>query len=64
MFIPFVYVCGKYKGWIWKGGLLYLLTKLTNAQYDLGMYLRFFVHSPKHIRKVLELDPQNSFASI
>ena len=64
MFVPFVYVCGFYKGWIWKGGLLYVLTKLMNAQYDLGMYARFFVHAPQHIRKVLELDPDESFACI
>ena len=64
LFVPYVYVCGVYRGMLWKAGLLYVLTKLVNAQYDLGMYVRFFVHAPKHIKKILELEPEKSFASI
>jgi hypothetical protein len=64
MCLPYVYMCGLYSGLIWKGVLLYGITKLINAQYDAGMYLRFFVCAPKHIKKILELSDEESFGSI
>ena len=37
---------------------------MLNAIYDTGMYMRFFIHGPKYMKQVLELDPETSFASI
>ena len=63
-YLPFVYVCMKYKGWIWKGAVFYLLVQSMDALYDVGVFLRFFVHGPAALREVLSLDPQQSFGCI
>ena len=44
---PYLYACGKYKGYAWKFFGLYAIVKMMDAIVDTGMYLRFFVHGPK-----------------
>ena len=64
VFTPYFYVCGVYRGMLWKAGLFYLLCKMMDAIYDSGIYLRFFIHAPNYMRRIAELDPEVSFASI
>ena len=49
---------------MWKGLAFYLIYREIDAIYDLGMYLNFFIHGPKQLKRVLSLDPERSFAQI
>ena len=64
VFMPYMYACAKYRGYIWKGLTFYLFLNCMNAIYDCGMYTRFFVYGPSSMKKCAELDPNKSFASI
>ena len=62
--LPYLFVCGVYKGYVWKGLLFYLIYREIDAVYDFGMYLNFFIHGPKQLKRVLSLDSEKSFAQI
>ena len=34
------------------------------ALYDTGMYLHFFIHGPKYIKQIINLDETENFAAI
>ena len=61
---PYVYCAGKYSGWTWKIVAWYAIYRLFHAIYDVGVFMRFFIYGPSYIKSILELDPQESFASI
>lgn len=44
---PYLYVCGVYKGYLWKLALFYFIYREADALYDAGIYLRFFVNGPR-----------------
>ena len=46
VFMPYMYACAKYRGYIWKGLTFYMFLNCMNAIYDCGMYARFFVYGP------------------
>ena len=62
--LPYLYMCGIRKGYLWKGLSLYAILRLFDSIYDSGMYLRFFIHGPKDMRRVAILDQEKSFAAI
>jgi hypothetical protein len=62
--LPYLYACGTYRGYLWKGLAFYLIYNQMDAIYDFGMYLGFFIKGPRQMREVLALDPSTSFASI
>ena len=64
VFLPYVYACSIYRGYIWKGISLYAIIKLMDAIYDAGIYARFFIHGPSSMRKVAVLSQEESFAAI
>jgi recombinational DNA repair protein (RecF pathway) len=37
---------------------------MFDSFYDAGIYLRFFIHGPKEMRKLAALDKEKSFAAI
>lgn len=51
--LPYLYACGIYKGYLWKGLAFYLIYREIDAIYDLGMYMNFFVNGPKQLKRVL-----------
>ena len=62
--LPYLYACGVYKGYIWKGLIFYIIFREIDAVYDFGMYLNFFIHGPGQLKRVLQLDHEKSFAQI
>mgnify|MGYP006108121397 CR=1 FL=1 len=62
--LPYIWACGRYRGYVVKGLLFFAIVRLMDAFYDCGMYFRFFVHGPLIMRKIVALDPAESFASI
>ena len=61
---PYFIACFAYRGMALKFLTFYGLVLGFNAIYDVGMYLRFFVHGPSMMRKIMELDPEENFGSI
>jgi len=45
--LPFLYICGTYKGYFWKLGLFYVIYRQADALYDTGIYTRFFFNAPR-----------------
>lgn len=64
VFLPYFYMCFMKRGISWKVVTFYGLMTTLNAFYDAGMYLSFFIHGPKYVRKVLELDQTESFSPL
>ena len=64
MVLPYLWACGTYRGYLWKGLAFYLIYREADALYDFGMYLNFFLHGPRQMRSFLALDPAQSFAGI
>jgi hypothetical protein len=64
VFIPYIWACGMYRGYLWKGAAFYMIAKSMDALYDIGMYLRFFIHGPKYFKSILSLDDNKSFSVI
>ena len=64
VFLPFAWACSVYRGYVWKGVGFYAIVKLLDAFYDAGMYLRFFIHGPKTMREIANLNPEENFAAI
>lgn len=62
--LPYLYACGIYRGYAWKGLLFYLIYREVDAIYDCGMYTRFFVNGPRQMKYVLNLDEGKSFGAI
>eukprot|EP00347_Sterkiella_histriomuscorum_P012597 403367957 len=62
--LPFLYVCGTYKGYFWKLGLFYIIYREADALYDAGIYLRFLVNAPRQFRYMLALDDSKNFGTI
>lgn len=62
--LPYMWSCGVYRGYLWKGVVFYFIYREIDAIYDLGMYLGFFLKGPRQMRDVLALDPEKSFAHI
>jgi hypothetical protein len=44
--LPYLYSCGVYRGYLWKGLVFYLLYREVDAIYDFGMYTSFFINGP------------------
>ena len=42
----------------------YLIYTCLDALYDMGVYTYFFLHGPRFIRKLVELEPSENFGSI
>ena len=59
-----MYACSKYKGLPWKFLGMYGLFITLNAIYDVGMYARWFIYGPSYLRKLAELDPNESFSPL
>lgn len=57
-------MCFMKRGMAWKVIIFYGIVTTVNALYDVGMYLAFFVHGPKFMRKIMELDQTDSFSAI
>ena len=62
--LPYLYACGVYRGYLWKGLIFYIIYREIDAIYDFGMYFSFFLKGPSQIKRVLQLDPERSFAQI
>ena len=62
--LPYCYLMFKYSGMVWKCALFYGFYCSFQAQYDMGMYLNFFIHGPKLMRKIMALDQDESFSPI
>jgi hypothetical protein len=45
--LPYLYACGIYRGYVWKGLAFYFLYMQLDAIYDFGMYLGFFIKGPR-----------------
>jgi hypothetical protein len=62
--LPYLYACGMYRGYAWKGLLFYLIYREADAIYDAGIYTRFFIHGPRQLRYVLNLEESKNFGAI
>jgi hypothetical protein len=64
VFLPYLYACGIYRGYMMKGLAFYLIYRELNALYDIGMYFRFFVYGPGYLKSILRLDENKCFGNI
>ena len=64
VFAPYFYQCFRSRGMAWKVLVFYFLATSLNGFYDLGVYLHFFVHGPKAMRKCLDLPKDECFSPI
>ena len=62
--IPYGLACFKHRGIGWKVLGFYGIVCCVDAMYDAGMYIDFFIHGPKKMRQLIDLDPKLNFASI
>ncbi len=54
--LPYFYQCFARRGVAWKVAVFYLLMTTMNATYDCGMYINFFIHGPKTLKNILNLN--------
>ena len=62
--LPYGFACFAYRGMAWKVVSFYGIVCMVDAMYDAGMYIDFFIHGPKAMRSLIDLDPNHNFASI
>ena len=62
--LPYFYACFSYGGMAWKFISFYFVLNTMNATYDCGMYANFLINGPTFIKKLLALDPKDSFSPI
>lgn len=62
--LPYLYACGIYRGYLWKGALFYLIYREVDALYDAGLYLNFFFNGPRQMKYILDLDEDRNFSPI
>lgn len=61
---PYFYACFMRRGMAWKVAMFYGIMVEINAIYDTGMYLNFIVNGPTYMRRILDLNPEESFSAI
>jgi len=48
----------------WKVLSFYFILTTLNATFDCGMFINFFINGPKTMRKLMQLNPGESFSPI
>ena len=63
-FAPYVFASAYYRGYTWKILSFYAFYRVVHSIYDYGKYANFFAYGPGQMKRIVELDPKENFASI